>query len=77
MNALAKATRVRVVTNPYDLSPKDLGYAENVEERIVKTDNWVFVEKYMNPKQFPYLLEVALRGWLMKLKDRCMTLLWL
>ena len=50
LNALAKATGGRVVTNLDDLSPKDLGYAQNVEERRVETDKWVFVEKCKNPK---------------------------
>jgi thermosome len=50
LNALAKATAARVVTNLDDLSSDDLGYAQNVEERRVETDKWVFIEKCKNPK---------------------------
>jgi archaeal chaperonin len=50
LNALAKATAARVVTNLDDLSSGDLGYAQNVEERRVETDKWVFIEKCKNPK---------------------------
>lgn len=56
LNALAKATGARVVTNLDDLSPKDLGYAQNVEERRVETDKWVFVEKCKNPKAVSILI---------------------
>jgi len=56
LNALAKATGARVVTNLDDLSPKDLGYAQNVEERKVETDKWVFVEKCKNPKAVSILI---------------------
>jgi len=50
LNALAKATGARVVTNLDDLSSNDLGYAQNVEEKRVETDKWVFIEKCKNPK---------------------------
>lgn len=56
LNALAKATGARVVTNLDDLSPKDLGYAQNVEERKLETDKWVFVEKCKNPKAVSTLI---------------------
>jgi thermosome len=56
LNALAKATGARVVTNLDDLSAKDLGYAQNVEERRVETDKWVFVEKCKNPKAVSILI---------------------
>ena len=56
LNALAKATGARVVTNLDDLSAKDLGYAQNVEERRVETDKWVFVEKCKNPKAVSLLI---------------------
>jgi chaperonin GroEL (HSP60 family) len=56
LNALAKATGARVVTNLDDLSPRDLGYAQNVEERKVETDKWVFVEKCKNPKAVSILI---------------------
>jgi len=56
LNALAKATGARVVTNLDDLSPRDLGYAQNIEERKVETDKWVFVEKCKNPKAVSILI---------------------
>jgi archaeal chaperonin len=56
LNALAKATGARVVTNLDDMSPDDLGYAQTVEERKVETDKWVFVEKCKNPKAVSILI---------------------
>lgn len=47
---LGKATGARVVTNFEDLSEKDLGRADLVEERKVEEDKWVFVEGCKNPK---------------------------
>lgn len=54
--ALEKATGARAVTNLDDLSPKDLGFAQLVEERKVETDKWVFVEKCKNPKAVSILI---------------------
>ena len=56
VNALAKATGARVVSNLDDLSPKDVGFAGLVEERKVETDKWVFVEKCKNPKAISILI---------------------
>src|SRR5581483_8343173 len=56
INALAKATGARVVTNLDDLSTKDLGFAQLVEERKVENDKWVFVEKCKNPKAVSILI---------------------
>ncbi|MEX0764906.1 MAG: thermosome subunit beta [Nitrosopumilaceae archaeon] len=53
---LAKATGARIVTNLDDLSEKDLGSAENVEERKVETDRWVFVEGCRHPKAVTILV---------------------
>ena len=50
MTKLAKATGARIVTNLDDLSVKDLGKAQLVEERKVEQDKWVFVEGSKNPK---------------------------
>ncbi len=47
---LAKATGARLVTSLDDLSPKDLGYAGQVEERKVGGEQMVFVEKCKDPK---------------------------
>lgn len=50
MTKLAKATGARIVTNLDDLSEKELGKAQLVEERKVEQDKWVFVEGCKNPK---------------------------
>ncbi len=44
MFKLSKATGARIVTNIEELSSKDLGSAELVEERKVENDKWVFIE---------------------------------
>ena len=56
MTKLAKATGGRVVTNFDDLTEKDLGYADLVEERKVEEDKWVFVEGCKNPKAVSILI---------------------
>jgi archaeal chaperonin len=47
---LSKATGARTVTNLDDLTARDLGYAQLVEERKIEQDKWVFVEGCKNPK---------------------------
>ena len=49
MEALAKATGGQVVTNIDDLSKKDLGYAQLVEERKIGNDKMTFIEGCKNP----------------------------
>ena len=56
MTKLAKATGGRLVTNIEDLTEKDLGNAQLVEERKVETDKWVFVEGCKNPKAVTILV---------------------
>jgi len=56
MTKLSKATGARMVTNLDDLSQKDLGYAQNVEERKVETDKWVFIEGCKDPKSVTVLI---------------------
>ncbi|MHB8567964.1 MAG: thermosome subunit beta [Nitrososphaerales archaeon] len=53
---LAKATGARMVTNLDDLTVKDLGSAQLVEERKVEQDKWVFVEGCKNPKAVTILV---------------------
>ncbi len=65
LNALAKATGARVVTNLDDMSQADLGFAELVEERKIELDNWVFVEKCKNPKA----VSVLIRGGSQRIVD--------
>lgn len=56
MTKLAKATGGRIVTNLEDLTEKDLGFAQLVEERRVEQDKWVFVEGSKNPKAVSILV---------------------
>jgi chaperonin GroEL (HSP60 family) len=56
MTKLARATGARIISNLDDLSSKDLGAADLVEERKVETDKWVFVEGCRNPKSVTILI---------------------
>ena len=47
------------VTNLDDLSEKDLGAADLVEERKVEEDRWVFVEGCKQPKSVTILLRAG------------------
>ncbi len=56
MSKLAKATGGRIVGSVSDLSEKDLGQAQNVEEKTVEEDKWVFIEGCKNPKAVSLLI---------------------
>jgi archaeal chaperonin len=56
MTKLARATGARIVNNLEDLTEKDLGSADLVEERKVETDKWVFVEGCKHPKAVTILI---------------------
>jgi archaeal chaperonin len=56
MTKLARATGARIVNNLEDLSSKDLGAADLVEERKVETDKWVFIEGCRHPKAVTILI---------------------
>jgi len=56
LTKLAKATGGRISTNLDDLTLKDLGSAERVEQRKVETDKWVFIEGCRNPHAVTLLL---------------------
>src|SRR5574341_1709443 len=56
LTKLAKATGGRISTNLDDLTSKDLGSAEHVEQRKVETDKWVFIEGCRNPHAVTLLL---------------------
>jgi len=56
MFKLSKATGGRIVNNIDDLTSKDLGSADLVEERKVETDKWVFIEGCKNPKAVTILV---------------------
>lgn len=59
MEKVAKATGARIVTNIDDLSPKDLGEAGLVEERIVAEEKMLFIEQCKNPKAVTILVRGA------------------
>src|SRR5208282_2468390 len=65
MTSLAKATGARIASNFEDLSEKDLGHAELVEERKVEQDKWVFVEGCKNPKA----VTILVRGGTQRIVD--------
>ncbi len=65
LTKLAKATGARIANNFDDLSPKDLGFAELVEERKVEQDKWVFVEGCKNPKA----VTILIRGGTQRIVD--------
>lgn len=56
MTKLARATGGRIVSNLEDLTAKDLGAAQLVEERKIETDKWVFIEGCKNPKAVTILV---------------------
>ena len=59
MEKLERATGGRIVTSIRDLTEKDLGYAELVEERRVGNDKMVFIEGAKNPRSATILLRGA------------------
>jgi thermosome len=56
MEKLAKATGSRIITQVDDLKPKDLGYADLVEERKVSDDKMTFIEGCKDPKAVSILV---------------------
>jgi len=56
MEKLAKATGGKIITNLDDVSEKDLGYAELVEERKIGDDKMTFIEGCKNPKSVAVLI---------------------
>ena len=56
MTKLAKATGGRIVGSVNDLNNTDLGAAQNVEEKRIEEDNWVFIEGCKNPKAISILI---------------------
>ncbi|MDG6925444.1 MAG: TCP-1/cpn60 chaperonin family protein [Nitrososphaerota archaeon] len=65
MTNLAKATGARVANNFDDLSEKDLGNAQLVEERKVEQDKWIFIEGAKNPKA----VTILIRGGTQRIVD--------
>ncbi|MEM7821550.1 MAG: thermosome subunit beta [Candidatus Aenigmatarchaeota archaeon] len=56
MEALAKATGGRIVTNLDDLSPEDLGFAKIVEEKKIAGEAMTFVRECKDPKAVTILV---------------------
>ncbi len=56
MQKLAKATGGRIVTNLKDLTEKDLGYAEVVEEKKIAGEEMIFVRGCKDPKAVSILI---------------------
>ncbi len=56
MEALAKATGGKVVTNLNDLTKADLGYAKLVEEQRIGDEEMIFVRDCKNPKAVSILV---------------------
>ena len=56
MTKLAKATGGRVSSNIDDLSDKDLGFADLVQQKKVESDKWVFIEGCKNPQSVTLLI---------------------
>jgi len=59
MEKLERATGGKIVSSVRDLTEKDLGYAEIVEERRVGNDKMVFIEGCKNPKAVTILVRGA------------------
>lgn len=56
MEALAKATGGRIVTNLDDLTPEDLGFAKIVEEKKISGEAMTFIRECKDPKAVTILV---------------------
>jgi chaperonin GroEL (HSP60 family) len=56
MTKLAKATGGRITTNIDDITEKDLGFADLVQQKKIETDKWVFIEGCKNPHSVTLLI---------------------
>jgi len=56
MTKLAKATGGRITSNIEDISEKDLGGANLVQQKKVESDKWVFIEGCKNPQSVTLLI---------------------
>jgi thermosome len=65
MVKLAKATGARIANSLDDLSEKELGQADLVEERKIEDDKWTFVEGCKNPKA----VTIFIRGGTQRVVD--------
>ena len=65
MTKLAKATGGRITTNLDDITEKDLGHADLVQQKKIETDKWVFIEGCKNP----HSVTVLIRGGSQRVVD--------
>ena len=65
MEALAKATSAKVVSNVEELSATDAGYAASVEEKKIGDDKLIFIEGCKNPKA----VSILIRGGTQRIVD--------
>jgi len=56
MTKLSKATGGRITSNIEDISEKDLGAANLVQQKKVESDKWVFIEGCKNPQSVTLLI---------------------
>ena len=56
MTKLAKATGARITSSIEDISEKDLGSANLVQQKKVESDKWVFIEGCKNPQSVTLLI---------------------
>ncbi len=56
MEKLAKATGGKIITNLDDMTKRDLGFAELVEERKIADDKMTFIEGCKNPRAVTILI---------------------
>ena len=56
MTKLSKATGGRITSNLDDISEKDLGSAEIVQQKKIESDKWVFIEGCSNPHSVTILI---------------------
>ena len=56
MTKLSKATGGRITSNLDDISEKDLGSAEIVQQKKIESDKWVFIEGCRNPRSVTVLI---------------------
>jgi chaperonin GroEL (HSP60 family) len=65
MTKLTKATGGRITSNLDDISEKDLGSAEIVQQKKIESDKWVFIEGCTNP----HSVTVLIRGGSQRVVD--------
>lgn len=65
MEALARATGAKIVTNVDELNTADCGYAKKVEERKITDSKMIFVEDCRNPRA----VSILIRGGTERMTD--------